>query len=68
MKTSHLLCLEVFHHRCVRCALGITQHQQWTGYITNDMLLRQFEMTVHVGLRSILLERHIRWLGHTLIM
>ena len=31
-------------------------------HITNDMLLREFGMTV--GLRSILMERHMRWLGY----
>ena len=62
VKASQLRCLEVFHYRCVRCLLGITQHQQWTGHITDDTLLREFEMTV--GLSSVIMERRMRWLEH----
>ena len=65
VKASQLHGLEVFHHSCVRYILEITRHQQWTGHITNDTLLREFVMTV--GLRSILMERRIRWLGHIYI-
>ena len=36
VKAFQLRCLEVFHYCCVRCILGITSHQQWIGYITND--------------------------------
>lgn len=62
VKARQLHRLKVFHHRYVRCVLGIARHQQWTGHITNAILLREFGMTV--GLRSILMERRMRWLGH----
>ena len=36
-------CLEIFHHCCVRCTLGVTWHQQWTEHISNDTLLRVWD-------------------------
>ena len=36
--------LEVFHHRCVQCILGVSRHQQWTKHISNHELLREFGM------------------------
>lgn len=41
--------------------LGVTCHQQWTEHITNDTL-RKFGMAT--GLKSTLIEWHMRWLGH----
>jgi len=62
VKASHIHCLEEFHHCCVRCILGVTSYQQWTGHVSNNALLREFGMSD--GLKHMLMERHMRWLGH----
>jgi len=60
VKANQIHCLEVFHHRCVRCILGVTRYQQWTGQISNNTLLRVWD----VWWLSMLMERHMRWLRH----
>ena len=35
VKAYHVHQLEVFHHRCVRCILGVSRRQQWTKHISN---------------------------------
>ena len=36
--------LDAFQHRCVRCIMGVTHHQQWMEHITNESLLKDFGM------------------------
>jgi len=40
VKASHIHCLEVFHHHCVRCILGVTCYQQWTGHVSNKYIVK----------------------------
>ena len=42
--------------------LGVTRHQQWTEHLTNETLLNKFGMSD--SLKSMLMERPMRWLGH----
>jgi len=58
VKASHIRHLEVFHHRCMRCILGVTHYQQWTGHVSNNTLLREFGMSD--GLKHMLMERRMR--------
>ena len=62
VKAGQIRHLEVFHHHCVRSILSATRHRQWTECTSHDMLLREFRMID--GLKSILIQRHMRWLGH----
>ena len=56
VKAYHIRQLEVFHHRCVRCMLGVTRHQQLTEHLTNETLLINFGMSD--SLKSINGETH----------
>ena len=54
--------LETFHHRCVRCIMGIGHAEQWAEHITTTQLAERFGMCESV---SILLSLSIlRWLEH----
>jgi len=62
VKANQIHCLEVFHYHCVRCILEVTCYQQWTGHVSNNTLLREFKMSD--SLKCMLMERHMRWIGH----
>ena len=58
----HIHQLEVFHHRCFRCILGVTHRQQRIEYLTNKTLLNKFGMSDRLS--CLLMERCMRLLGH----
>lgn len=53
----HLLCLEKYHHRCIRRILGI----KWQDRRTNVSVLEEANAT---SIESLIIKHQLRWTGH----
>ena len=62
MKAVHTRHLNYFHNRCIRTILGVTRYQQWNERLTSQRLSQKFGMQHYIS--DIILEQHLRWLGH----
>ena len=49
VKADQMRRLEVFHNRCVKGILGVSQHQQWRDHISTEQLAVQFGMCDGIG-------------------
>ena len=54
--------LNIFHHRCVRIVLGITNQRQWEESISSTMVREQWGDVETIEIK--LVKRCLEWLGH----
>ena len=58
----HVRRLEVFHHRCVRSVLGITNWQQWKEHISSRTVREKWDDVESISTK--LMKRRLEWLGN----
>ena len=54
--------LKWFHHRCVRCLMGVGRAVQWAQHVTTAQLAEHFGMKESNG--HLLGQSRLRWLDH----
>lgn len=58
----HTRKLDVFHHRCIRIILGISNHEQWSKHITMREIRRKWGDDDTASTK--VAQRRLQWLGH----
>ena len=59
---KHIRKLNIFHHRCLRAILGITNRQQWSERITSATVRRRWGNEECID--QMIKRRRLDWLGH----